>query len=190
MDCKKDHEEHFKEMRQHLLKHVMQYSDIKDTNGLELSGLIRMVANEYSAAITRSPIAGELSGPRMGILLRLMVAHEKGMTDGINPTDLSRFQNVKKNTISSLLSGLEDGGLVERTIDPNDKRAFKIRITTRGIELLKEVGPQRLKLMNDLSSGLGDDEKLQLLNLLKKLHNSIKQNADLPGYPESENLDD
>ena len=190
MHCQKDHEEHINDMRQHLLKHVMQYSDIKDTHGLELSGLIRMVANEYSTAISKSSIAGELSGPRMGVLLRLMVVHEKGMTDGINPTDLSRFQNVKKNTISSLLSGLEDAGLVERMIDPNDKRAFKIRITNKGIDLLKEVGPKRLKLMNDLSSGLSNDDMQQLLDLLKKLHDSIKQNSALPGDLDSENPDD
>ena len=171
-------EDHFLKMRKHLVRHLMKYTNEVDLQGLELGALIRVVANYYNAAITQKTEAGELSGPRMGILLRLMAMEESGQTQGMNPTEISHFQNVKKNTISSLIRGLEESGLVERALDPNDKRAFKIRISQKGKDLVKSSGPKRLKLMNDLSSGLTTDEKILLIQLLEKLRKSIHDNTN------------
>lgn len=173
-----EREEHFEEMRSHLIQHLMKYSDHVDIQGLELGSLIRILANYYSAAIIHKASLGELSGPRMGILLRLLAAEENGNLQGINPTMLSRYQHVKKNTISSLLRGLEESGLIERTLDPQDKRVFLIRITEAGKDLIKSSGPKRLAMMNDLSSGLTQEEKAQLIILLEKLRHSIKDKAD------------
>lgn len=178
MNCRHETEDHFLRMRNHLARHLMKYTNEVDMQGLELGALIRVVANYYNAAITQKTEAGELSGPRMGILLRLLAMEESGQTQGMNPTELSHFQNVKKNTISSLIRGLEENGLVERTLDPEDKRAVKIRISQKGKDLVKSTGPTRLKLMNDLSSGLNADEKTQLIQLLEKLRKSIHDNTN------------
>jgi DNA-binding MarR family transcriptional regulator len=178
-----DSKDHFEEMREHLVKHLMQFSGDIDIQGMELSSLIRVLANYYSAAIMHKTEAGELSGPRMGILLRLFAAEESGVKQALGPTELSHYQNVKKNTISSLLRGLEESGLIERTLDPQDKRAFMIRITKAGKELIKTTGPSRLKMMNDLSSGLSAEEKTQLIALLEKLRKSIKNRADFEPHP-------
>ncbi len=171
-------EDHFLRMRNHLTQHLMKYTNEVDLQGLELGALIRVVANYYNAVITQKTDSGELSGPRMGILMRLLSMEESGQTQGMNPTELSHFQNVKKNTISALIRGLEENELIERTLDPNDKRAFKIRISQKGKDLVISTGPKRMKLMNDLSSGLSADEKSQLIQLLEKLRKSIRANAN------------
>ena len=158
-----------------------------DIKGLEISSLIRMLANYYAAIITHKMEPGEISGPRMGILIRLLVAEKEGNTDGINPTALSHFQNVKKNTISSLLRGLEDSGYIERNMDPKDKRVFLIRITEKGRKMMETVGPQRLAMMNDLSSELTDEEKAQLISLLEKLLKSMQKRVDFPFHPTPDN---
>jgi DNA-binding MarR family transcriptional regulator len=190
MDFMHGNEDQFDKMRQHMQQHLLKYTNGADIQGLELSSLIRVVANYYSAAVAHKTDFGELSGPRMGILLRLLVAEESGNDQGFSPTVLSHFQNVKKNTISSLLSGLEEDGLIERTLDPEDKRAFKIRITTIGKELIKAMGPERLKMMNDLSSGLSADEKKQLIFLLEKLRKSIRKEAGFSLKPVPANTED
>lgn len=174
MDFTSKKDDPFEEMHDHLVKHLLQFLDSDDIEGLEISSLVRIVANLYSTVIFQDNKSGELSGPRMGILFRLIVAEEKGMTRGINPTQLSHSQHVKKNTISSLLRGLEENGLIERHPDPNDKRGYLIKITQAGKDMVKRTGPYRLKLMNDLASGLTPDEKKQLIQLLEKLRKSIK----------------
>lgn len=164
------------EMREHLL----QVANGADIQGMELSAMIRILANYYAAVITKKSETSDLSGPRMGILLRLFIAEANGEKNGINPTTLSHFQHVRKNTMSSLLRGLEDSGLVERTLDPDDKRVFLIHITEKGKQLVQETGPKRVKLMNDLSSELTKEEKDQLLGLLEKLRVSIQNQVDFP----------
>ncbi len=179
MNCHHGKEDLYEEMHKHLKQHVERLSPGADIQGLEMSSLIRMLANDYSAIVNLQTEAGELSGPRLGILMRLMVAEERGITAGINPTTLSHFQNVKKNTISSLLRGLEENGLIERALDPNDKRVFLIRITPAGKDVIRTVGPRRLELMNDLASGLTAEDKSQLIQLLNKLRLSMKGRAEL-----------
>ncbi len=179
MRCHHDNEPQFEEMQERLRQHLMKKMQNADVKGLELGSLIRILANYYSAVIHKKKVPGELSGPRMGILLRLLVEEEVGNPNGINPTTLSQFQKVKKNTISSLLRGLEESGYIERTPDPNDKRGYFIRISEEGHKKVDSVWPKRLKLMTDLSSDLTDEELDQLIFLLKKLQTSIQNHAEM-----------
>jgi DNA-binding MarR family transcriptional regulator len=49
--------------------------------------------------------------------------------------DLVRVFGVKQSTFTSLLDRLERGGLVRRTINPDDRRSFLVHITGQGSEL-------------------------------------------------------
>ena len=67
----------------------------------------------------------------------LYVEEQRGKSLGLPPSYLSRCQDVTKNTISVLLRGLEDQGWIERTLDPDDRRVFRIRLTPAGRELIR-----------------------------------------------------
>lgn len=190
MTCNFAEEDRYEKMKEHLSKHLISMANGADIKGMELSGLIRILANNYAAIISHKLLPGELSGPRMGILIRLLVAEKSGNMDGINPTALSRYQNVKKNTISSLLRGLEESGYVERNLDPKDKRVFLIRITEAGRKMMQTVGPQRLNMMNDLASDLTDEEKTQLISLLEKLRRSMQKKVGFPLHVTPENIEE
>lgn len=166
-------QEEFKKMHERWRLHLKEMSGGGDIRGIEISGAIRMLANGYEHVISHDPASADISGPRMGILLRLMAEKNNGNLAGINPTRLSRYQHVKKNTITSLLRGLEDQGLVERTYDPNDRRAVLICITPAGSEVVRSTAPARLEYMNGLSSALTSEEKDTLLTLLDKLRTSM-----------------
>jgi DNA-binding MarR family transcriptional regulator len=167
-------------MHSYFFDHIREISGSEDISGIELASMIRMIANCYESAVSQNQVTNDLSGPRMAILMRLMAEEEFGKKIGMNPTSLSRFQNVKKNTISSLLKGLEEQGLIERTMDAQDKRVFLIRITQAGRELIHATAPGRLKLMNELASGLDQQERDQLISLLGKLRKSMSCH---PGFP-------
>ena len=159
----------FENAHVHWRKHLKEMSGDQDIRGIEIGSAIRMLANCYESAISQNSEFSELSGPRMAILMRLMVEEDMGAKKGINPTLISKFQNVSKNTISSLLRGLEEQSLIERTIDPDDRRGFLIRITPAGRDLVRSTGPTRLEFMNRLASGLSGEDRDQLLALLEKL---------------------
>jgi DNA-binding MarR family transcriptional regulator len=161
------------EAHSQLRKHLKQMADGEPIEGLELVNLMRMSVHFIDASLSQSPQFADLSGPRMGILMRLLAEEERGNHQGIRPTRLSHYQNVKKNTVSSLLSGLEEQGLIERTIDAEDKRGFNIRITPAGRERIISSMPERVRLINELTAVLTVAEKQQLITLLEKLRRSI-----------------
>jgi DNA-binding MarR family transcriptional regulator len=55
--------------------------------------------------------------------------------DGARLTDLALGAGVTKPSMSALVDALERAGYVERTPDPDDQRAQRIRLTDRGVEL-------------------------------------------------------
>lgn len=162
------------------IKNLEESSSGSDIRGIEIAGTIRMITRFFDLAVRQSSAYSELSGPRLGILLRLMAEEDSGNAAGINPTHLSHMQNVKKNTISALISGLEEQGLVVRSVDPSDKRGCLIRITRTGRALVKSTAPGRFEFMNQAVSSLTSEEKDQLLVLLEKLRSSLVRQVHIP----------
>jgi DNA-binding MarR family transcriptional regulator len=163
-------------MRARWRQHILEMAGGGDIRGIEISQAVHMLARTYDHAINRAMPSG-LTGPRLGILLRLYGEEEKGNLNGINPTRISHFQQVKKNTITSLLRGLEEQGLIERTYDALDRRKVRIRITQAGKDLVRSTTPERLEFLNKLSAGLSDKEKNDLIVLLGKLQDSVMVQA-------------
>ena len=170
---KENRDQNFEEMHSLWRKHLKQMAGSEKIDGLELVNLMRMNMHIIDASLNQNPQIGDLSGPRMGILMRLIAEEDHGNHEGISPTRLSHYQSVKKNTVSSLLSGLEEQGLIERTIDTQDKRGFNIRITATGRERIIAGMPERMKCVNELTSGLTSEEKQQMISLLTKLRSSM-----------------
>lgn len=155
----------------------------EDIRGMQIAHDIRVLSRLYDLAINRSTEFGELSGPRLGILLRLMMEEERGNPAGVNPTRLSRFQDVKKNTMTSLIRGLEESGLIERAPDPADRRGALVRISPAGRELVRATAPARFAFMNNVASNLSESEREQLIALLDKLRASVQPHSQPRSVP-------
>ncbi len=153
-----------------------------DTSGMELARMVRRTARLYEAIVGQDLRADGVSGPRFMLLIRLYAEERRGDGQGISPTHLSQCQRVSKNTISSMLRGLEEQGLIERAIDAADKRVFRIRLSDAGRELVRATSPEHFARMNELAAALSEDEREQLAALLTKLTASLRQFAEVgPG---------
>ena len=141
--------------------------------GLELFRWLHMVTNAYAGAADEQLRDSGLSGPRWVLLLRLLAEERCGCGEGISPTHLSQRQNVSKNTISVLLRGLEEQGLIERSLVPDDRRAFHIRLTDAGRTLVEATAPEHIAFLNGVAAGLTAEESAQLIDLLQKLYRSL-----------------
>ena len=148
--------------------------------GLELAWMVRRVAHLYEAIASQGLRDAEVSGARLGLLIRLYAEERLADGQGVSPTRLSRCQRVSKNTVSSMLRGLEEQGLIERAIDARDKRVFRIRLSPAGQALVRSVSPEHFGRMNELVTGLREDERRQLLALLNKLALSLRQRTGTP----------
>lgn len=154
---------------------VGRFAGDADPSGVEIGRLVRMVCNLYEARIDEGLRQQGLSGPRWGLLLRMYAEEERGHVGGMSPTHLSRCQNVSKNTISSLIGGLEEQGLVARELDREDKRVFRIHLTDEARRLVRENAPEHIAYLNALAGGLSGEERAQLIGLLEKLVESLRK---------------
>jgi len=164
-------------MHAHLRERLHALTGQEESSGVEIAGLVRMIGNQYETLTEQQTKGDGLSGPRWVLLLRLAAEAENGRVR-ITPTDLSQSQNVSKNTISALLRGLEDQGLISRELDQDDRRIFRIGITPAGRELIRNTAPQRVAWMNQLVTQLTPEEQTQLIHLLGKLYCSLVHNPN------------
>ena len=68
-----------------------------------------------------------------------------------------------------VINNMEKGKLISRCVDPEDKRSNMISITQDGKRRFEEIFPNHLKDIEKCFSPLTDDEKNNLINVLKKI---------------------
>ena len=110
-----------------------------------------------------------LSFPQYQVLMHLFVAEEMGGQGELNPSEISERQGVSRNTMSSFIRNLEDEGLVERRLDPDDRRRFNISLTDNGRTLVSQYMHDHLATVDHCFSALTPDEQETLFRLLQKL---------------------
>jgi DNA-binding MarR family transcriptional regulator len=103
---------------------------------------------------------------------QIMFLLELYYCDGINQEELSSFLNIDKANTARALSKLEQQGYVERRIDEEDKRAYKVYLTEKALQIKTKVMGVMAEWENHLLSELSDEEKKHFKNIMKKIgHN-------------------
>jgi DNA-binding MarR family transcriptional regulator len=141
---------------------------------MAVSNLLNHLASEYREDV-------RLSHARMRLLMRLAVSDRMGDNRGLPPSELSRFLGVSRNTVSSLLNGLEEQGLIERHLHPTDRRQLLIHITPGGHDLVCARAPEFGAFVASLFETLSSEERATLLALLDKLYESMLDRAAAMG---------
>nr|WP_276511468.1 MarR family transcriptional regulator [Curtobacterium pusillum] len=87
----------------------------------------------------------------------------------LRPGELARAESVTKPTISRVLDVLEQKGLIERTADPDDGRAFVVMATRSGEQAVAEARSERAGMVAELVDRLSDDEFEDVMRALTAL---------------------
>lgn len=160
------------------MSELLAQSGVSGLQGVEVLRLVRAVNNAYDSLLSDAMRDGPVTPPRWRILLRLWLEEQTGQ-NAVNPTHLSRTQQVSKNTISEHLRALEEAALIERELDASDRRQFKIRLTERGRAVVQSCTPGHVQRLNDLIASLTPQESEQLVTLLNKLHGALRADCAL-----------
>jgi DNA-binding MarR family transcriptional regulator len=124
---------------------------------------------------------GELSGARMRLLINLTLAKRLGNPEGVLPSELSDHLGVSRNTVSALLNGLEEQGLVERHLHPTDRRQLLIRVTPAGEATVQDRAPAFAQLLERIFGGLAPDDRATLITLLDQIAEALRREAEALG---------
>lgn len=86
----------------------------------------------------------------------------------IKVSEISKLMHVTSPTITQLLKGLEANGLIERRLDPTDRRVVGILLTERGEEVARKAEETQLHFLRGLIDYMGEEQSDELASLLSK----------------------
>ena len=93
--------------------------------------------------------------------------------EGLKMNELSRLLLVTGGNVTAIVDQLEKEGQVERLDAPDDRRAYRIRLTRSGQKSFAEMARAHEEWVVELLSGMSKKDQDELLRLLAK----VKQNA-------------
>ena len=102
--------------------------------------------------------------PREFALLRAVSASEGESQQAIG----ERLQ-IPPSRMVAFIDGLEQRGLLERRLNPDDRRTRALHLTDAGRDLLGRAFAVAVAHERDLCADLSDDEREQLLSLLERV---------------------
>lgn len=101
--------------------------------------------------------------------------------EGLKASDLSSLLRVSMPTVSQMVNVLEARGLLERRLDPADRRVVRIRLSEQGQSLTEEAEQRMFEAMGGLVAHLGEERCRQLIDLLDDVAGYYR---DLPAQPD------
>jgi DNA-binding MarR family transcriptional regulator len=130
------------------------------------------VATDLSIALDSCLSKHGLLQSRWWVLILLMREDNKTST----PSTLADKAGVSRATMTGLIDGLEQNGLVERVFDQDDRRSVFIRLTASGQAKLDAVMPDYYQRLRDCMRGLDETRRRQLNAILDTI------NAGIPAF--------
>jgi DNA-binding MarR family transcriptional regulator len=112
--------------------------------------------------------ASGLSMPQFGILMHLYYSNNCGISH------LGEHMDISAPAASQLVDRLVQHGLVERTEDPNDRRAKQLALTPKGRELIETGLTARTRWVDELVRSLKPEDYDQVAATLSKLTEAVR----------------
>jgi DNA-binding MarR family transcriptional regulator len=103
---------------------------------------------------------------------KVLATIERGLKDQkdvMKISEISQKLQVTPPTVTQIINTLEREGLVERTFDPEDRRAVKIKLTQKGLEATSHARSVFSETFTGLIDFLGEKESDHLADLLMKV---------------------
>lgn len=90
----------------------------------------------------------------------------------LTPSELAARERIQRPTATRLIANLEAEGLIERMIDPADRRSSMLSLTAKGDELLEDIRTRKDAFLADRLRRLSAEDRATLeraAELLEKL---------------------
>jgi DNA-binding MarR family transcriptional regulator len=99
--------------------------------------------------------------------------------EGCNQGTLADFLEVEPITLCRMVDRLEEGGLVERRSDPQDRRAWQLYLLPKARPILAELYQIGSEMFADAMHGISETEQQTLLDMLDRVRaNLARQDSE------------
>ncbi|TWD73420.1 DNA-binding MarR family transcriptional regulator [Kribbella amoyensis] len=96
-------------------------------------------------------------------------------------SDLAAKMELDASTTSRHVRAMEQAGLVRRSADPDDGRAFRVELTERGIEEWEAAAKRRTALLAQAMEGWTDEDIVTFERLMTRFAEGVTTIVDARG---------
>jgi DNA-binding MarR family transcriptional regulator len=98
--------------------------------------------------------------------------------DGLRMGELSKRMMVTGGNVTGITDQLEREQLVVRVLDPNDRRAYAVKLTTAGRAAFAEMARVHESWIEELLQDISSDDKAQLITLLSQMKRHLNDSGE------------
>jgi MarR family transcriptional regulator for hemolysin len=109
-----------------------------------------------------------ISKAQWGVLMRLQLA------EGLKQHELAEALDLQPITLTRLLDTLAENGLIERTPDPNDRRANRLYLTPAALPLLERLNELGADMMGNVLDGVDRATVERMLSDLQDVRGNLR----------------
>ena len=99
--------------------------------------------------------------------------------EGESSGEIAAFLDVSTARVAKILSGLEKNGLLERRIDPFDRRKIIVKLTENGKKKYETINKIMFGHMNEMYEALGPEDAESFSRIVKKLCGWVEENKSV-----------
>jgi|LauGreDrversion4_2_1035121.scaffolds.fasta_scaffold90274_2 DNA-binding MarR family transcriptional regulator len=137
-----------------------------ETKDSPLSLMFNMLFKKYYHAAEQQLVGAELD--RYFYVLGLICKHEK-----ITQQCLANCLQIDKATMVRVIDYLTDKGLVKRTPHSEDRRAYIISPTTKGLKIAPKIEATFSQLNKLAFNGFSAEEKKMFIEFMNRMDNNL-----------------
>lgn len=147
---------------QEVLQRFADRYPVADVTAISSFLMLLRVATDLSVALDACLSQHDLLQGRWWVLILLM--RERDLTS--KPSVLAEKLGVKRPTMTGLLDGLEQSGLVQRISVKQDRRSVQVKLTPAGQAKLDAVMPDYYSRLRLCMQGLSESQRSDLQTIL------------------------
>ncbi|KPK97446.1 MAG: hypothetical protein AMJ95_08985 [Omnitrophica WOR_2 bacterium SM23_72] len=133
----------------------------------KINEILPLFQREFARQLTKEFFKSRITLPQFLILMILDKEGESKMSG------LAHIMNVTTAAMTGSVSRLVASGFVLRLDDPRDRRIIRIKLTSRGAQLVNKLKQQRKEMITNLFKDISGEDRANYLRILTRIKDKL-----------------
>ena len=129
--------------------------------------ILPLFQREFARQLTREFFKSKITMPQFLILMILDKEGEARMSD------LAHLMNVSTAAMTGSVARLVTSGFAQRMNDPHDRRIIRVKLTSKGSQLVDRLKQKRREMIIDLFKGIKEEDRSNYLRILTMIKDKL-----------------
>jgi DNA-binding MarR family transcriptional regulator len=138
----------------------------------KISGIMREIGRGFTKRQKNELFKGELTLPQF---LILDIIHKEGR---MRMTDIAGALDVSTAAATGIVDRMVKRGYLARVFDPADRRLIRIKLTSKGNQVVERLEQQRKEKIIEIFGQISESERNDYLRILTKVRDIITRKKD------------